>query len=177
MAPSRPSRILLGRIAGAHGIRGEVVIHSYAGVPEEIGIYGPLSDAKSARTFEIEGARPTAKGVVARLKGVADRNAAEALKGTELYVDRDRLPAAAEDEFYHADLIGLDAVDPEGKPIGKIVSVQNFGAGDLIEIRLSGTDRTEFVPFTETSVPSIDMTAGRVVIVLPETTGSEDEEE
>ena len=177
MAPRGPSRILLGRIAGAHGIRGEVLIHSYAGVPEEIGIHGPLSDASGGRTFQIEGARPTTKGVVARLKGVPDRNAAEALKGTELYIDRDRLPATTNDEFYHADLIGLDAVDPGGKPLGKIVSVHNFGAGDLLEIRLAGTDRTEFIPFDETSVPSVDMAAGRVVVILGQAEDGEDEEE
>ena len=100
---------------GAHGIRGEVLIHAFTAAPENIAAYGPLSDAAGARAFEIESARVTAKGVVARLEGVADRNAAEALKGVELYVDRDRLPAAAEGEFYHADLIGLAAVDPQGK--------------------------------------------------------------
>ena len=175
MGPPRPERILLGRIADAHGIRGEVLIHSYATVQEDIAAYGPLSDAAGARSFEIESTRGTAKGVVVRLKGIGDRTAAEALKGTELYVDRDKLPAAAEDEFYHADLIGLDAVDPKGNALGKIVSVQNFGAGDLIEIRLAGTGRTEFVPFTETAVPSIDMSAKRAVVVLPPTTGDEEE--
>jgi 16S rRNA processing protein RimM len=172
---TRTQRVLLGRIADAHGIRGEVLIHSYAAVPEDIGAYGPLSDAAGARSFQIESARATAKGVVARLEGVGDRNAAEALKGVELYVDRDRLPAAAEDEFYHADLIGLDAVDADGKPIGRIVAVQNFGAGDLIEVRLTGSGRTELVAFTETTVPSIDMSAGRVVVVPPQTTGDEEE--
>jgi 16S rRNA processing protein RimM len=170
-------RILLGRIADAHGIRGEVLIHSYAGAPEDIGAYGPLSDTAGARTFEIESARTTPKGVVARLKGVGDRNAAEALKGSELYVDRAKLPPpAAEDEFYHADLIGLDAVDTEGKVIGRIVAVQNFGAGDLIEIRLAGAGRTELVPFTEATVPTIDLDAGRVVVIPPQTTGDEEEE-
>ena len=175
MARGGNQRVLLGRIADAHGIRGEVLIHSYAAVPEDIGAYGPLSDAAGARSFQIESARATAKGVVARLEGVGDRNAAEALKGVELYLDRDRLPAAAEDEFYHADLIGLDAVDADGEPIGRIVAVQNFGAGDLIEIRLAGSDRTELVAFTETAVPSIDMSAGRAVVLLPQITGDEEE--
>jgi 16S rRNA processing protein RimM len=175
MSPDRPSRILLGRIADAHGIRGEVLIHSYADVPEDIGAYGPLCDAAGARSFEIESARPTAKGVVARLKGVDDRTAAEALKGTELYIDRDKLPAATEDEFYHADLIGLDATDAAGNVIGKIVAVQNFGAGDLLEIRLANSSRTELVPFTEAAVPSVDLDAGRVVVVPPASTGDEEE--
>jgi 16S rRNA processing protein RimM len=168
-------RILLGRIADAHGIRGEVLIHSYASAPDNIGAYGPLSDAAGARSFAIESARVTAKGVVARLEGIADRTAAEALKGTELYIDRDRLPDAGEDEFYHADLIGLAAIDPDGNPIGKIVAVQNFGAGDLLEIRVAGSSRTELVPFTEASVPSIDLAARRAVVVLPPTTGEEEE--
>jgi 16S rRNA processing protein RimM len=117
----------------------------------------------------------TGKGVVARIEGVTDRNAAEALKGTELYVDRDRLPAATEGEFYHADLIGLDAVDPDGKAIGSIVAVQNFGAGDLLEVRLAGSTRTELVPFTEAAVPTVDMSAGRAVVILPPTTDDEEE--
>ncbi len=174
MERPRPRRILLGRIAGVHGIRGEVLIHSYAEVPEDIGAYGPLSDAAGARSFAIESARATAKGVVARLEGVGDRNAAEALKGTELYVDRDRLPDAGEDAFYQADLIGLAAVDAEGNAIGTIVAVQNYGAGDLLEIRLAGTSRTELVPFTEATVPSIDIAAGRAVVVLPPSTGDEE---
>lgn len=176
MPAAQPLRILLGRIAGAHGIRGEVVIHAYTEAPEDIGAYGPLSDAGGARTFTIASARATSKGVVARLKGVADRNAAEALKGVELYVNRERLPAGDEGDYYHADLIGLAAVDAEGKAIGEIVTVQNFGAGDLLEIRLAGSHRTEFVPFTEACVPTVDVAAGRAVVVFPPTTGDEEEE-
>lgn len=162
-----PQRILLGRIAGAHGIRGEVVIHAYTGAPEDIGAYGPLADADGVRSFAIASARATAKGVVARIKGVADRNAAEALKGVELYVDRARLPAAADGEYYHADLIGMAAVDAEGNPVGEIVAVQNFGAGDLLEVRLVGSHKTEFVSFTDAAVPEVDIAAGRVVVVMP----------
>ena len=127
------------------------------------------------RSFEIAIVRATPKGVVARLAGVADRNAAEALKGVELYVDRDRLPAAAEGEFYHADLIGLAAVDPAGKAIGEIVAVQNYGAGDLLEIRLAGSAKTELIPFTETAVPQIDIAARRAVVVMPTTTDARED--
>jgi 16S rRNA processing protein RimM len=151
-----------------------VLIHSYASVPEDIGAYGPLSDSAAARSFAIESARVTAKGVVARLEGLADRDAAEALKGTELYVDRDRLPETEEGAFYHADLVGLAAVDPAGNAIGTIAAVQNFGAGDLLEVRLTGTARTEFVPFTEAAVPSIDLAARRAVVVLPQATDEEE---
>ncbi len=117
----------------------------------------------------------TKGGVVARLEGVSDRNAAEALKGVELYVDRDKLPAAAEGEFYHADLIGLAAVDPQGKRLGEIVAVQNYGAGDLLEIRLTGAGKTELVPFTEATVPEVDIAAGRVVVAMPAASGDEEE--
>ena len=107
----------------------------------------------------------TPKGVVARIAGVADRNGAEALRGVELFVERARLPAASDDEFYHADLIGLAAVDGEGKPVGEIVSVHNFGAGDLLEIRLAGSSKTELMIFSDATVPEVNIAAGRVVII------------
>jgi 16S rRNA processing protein RimM len=169
------ARILLGRIAGAHGTRGDVVIHAYTVAPEDIDGYGPLSDAAGTRSFEIENARTTSKGVVARLKGVANRTAAEALKGVELFVPRDRLPPAGEGEFYHADLIGLSAVDSHGNAIGEIVAVANYGAGDLLEIRLAASGKTELIPFTEAFVPEIDIAAKRVVVVMPTHTGDDGE--
>jgi 16S rRNA processing protein RimM len=157
--------VLLGRIAGAHGIRGEVLIKSFTAAPEDIGAYGALSTEDGARAFEIASARPTAKGVVARLKGVADRNAAEALRGIDLYVARDRLPPPSDDEFYYADLIGMTAVTADGATFGEIVAVQNFGAGDLIEVRLAGKTKTELFPFTDTVVPEVDVAARRVTVV------------
>lgn len=160
--------ILLGRITGAHGIRGEVVVHSFAAAAGDIGAYGPLTDATGKRAFKLKVVRITPKGgVIVRIAGVEDRNAAEALKGIELYVAREKLPAPAGDEFYHADLIGLDAVSPDHKPIGKIVAVQNFGAGDLLEVRREGSQSTDYVPFTDTFVPSVDIAARRVVVVMP----------
>jgi 16S rRNA processing protein RimM len=167
VAGANSNRILLGRIAGAHGIRGDVLIKTFTEAPENIGAYGPLSDEQGARTYEIQSARPTPKGVVARIKGIADRNGAEALRGVTLYVDRDRLPAAADGEFYHTDLIGLAALDGEGKQVGEIIAVHNFGAGDLIEVRLTGSSKTELVPFTDAAVPAVDIAARRVVVVLP----------
>ena len=169
------NRVLLGRIADAHGIRGEVLIHAYTATPGDIGGYGPLSDAGGVRSFDVEVVRATAKGVVARIAGIANRTAAESLKGVELYVARDRLPAAAEGEFYHADLIGLGAVDPAGKTIGEIVAVQNYGAGDLLEIRLAGSGKTELVAFTEAVVPRIDVGAKRAVVVMPAATDARDD--
>jgi len=167
VAEDAAGRILLGRIAGAHGLKGEVLIHSFAKVPESIAAYGPLADAEGGRTFTITRAKATAKGVVARLAGVGDRTAAEALTGLELYVDRARLPPPAEDEFYHADLVGIEVVDPEGRMLGRISAVHNFGAGDLLEIRLVGSGKTELVPFTAATVPTLDVGAGRAVVVMP----------
>jgi 16S rRNA processing protein RimM len=165
---SQPRRILLGRIAGAHGIRGEVLIKTFTASPESIGAYGPLSDRTGARTFTIDSVRITNKGVVARLRGVTDRTASETLKGVELFIDRARLPAAGNGEFYHADLIGLAAVGAGGQRIGEIVAVQNFGAGDLLEIHLADTGKTKLVPFTEAMVPEVDVAGGQVVVVMPE---------
>ena len=164
---AQPARILLGRIAGAHGIRGEVLVHTFTEAPENIGAYGALSDASGARQFKLRIVRVTPKGVIARVAGIDDRNAAETLKGIELYVDRARLPAAADGEFYYADLVGLTVVDTEGKMLGNIAAVQNFGAGDLLEIRLSGSSKTELVPFRDAFVPEVDLAAHRVVVVLP----------
>jgi 16S rRNA processing protein RimM len=164
---AQPARILLGRIAGAHGIRGDVLVHTYTEAPENIGAYGALSDASGTRQFKLGIVRVTPKGVIARVAGIDDRNAAETLKGIELYVDRARLPAAADGEFYYADLVGLTVVDTKGKTLGSIAAVQNFGAGDLLEIRLSGSSKTELVPFREAFVPEVHLAARRVVVVLP----------
>ena len=164
----RDGRILLGRSVAAHGVRGEVLVRSYADDPAAIGAYGPLAAPAANRTLELRVLRVTAKGVVARIAGIGDRNAAEALAGIDLYIDRAQLPAAGEDEFYHADLIGLAAVAPDGAEIGRVVAVHNFGAGDLIEVALAASRRTEHIPFNDRFVPEVDVAAGRIVVSLPE---------
>jgi len=164
MSDDTSSRILLGRIVGAHGIRGEVIIHSYAAVPEDVGAYGVLSDKTGTKTFKLSSVRAASKGVIARVAGVSDRNAAEALKGTELYVPRDKLPATQEGEFYVADLIGMTVVDRDGKAIGTVVDAPDFGAGSLLEIRKTGVAQTELVPFTDAYVPHVDLAARRVTV-------------
>jgi len=161
-------RICLGVIVGAHGIKGDVRVKPFTAEPEDVGAYGPLSDAPGTRTFRIT-VRSVVKGaVVAKVDGVADRDAAEALKGISLYVDRDRLPAPEdEDTFYHADLIGLRAEAPDGSPLGQVAAVFDHGAGDILDIR--GTDgRVVSVPFTKAVVPLVDVTAGRIVVAMPE---------
>ncbi len=160
-------RILIGRIKGAHGIRGEVLVTSFAAAPEDLGGYGPLESEDRSSAIELHVIRVTPKGVVARVAGVADRNAAEALAGFDLYIRRDRLPEPEPDEFYHADLIGLEAVTAEGRVLGQIIDVPNYGAGDLLEIRLEGGRKSELLPFTEAYVPSVDLAGRRVTVVLP----------
>lgn len=161
-------RILLGEIAGAHGIRGDVIVRTFTGAPDAIASYGPLTDATGAQPLALKVLRVTPKGVIARVKGVADRNGAEALKGRKLYVTRAALPEpAGDDDFYHADLIGLAAVAPDGRPLGEVVAVQNFGAGDLLEVRFNASQKTELIAFTKASVPVVDVAARRVTIVMP----------
>lgn len=162
--PEPKSLILLGRIVGAHGIRGDVAIHSFAAVPEDIGAYGSLFDKAGTRAFKLSAVRSTSKGVVAHIAGVADRNAAEALKGTELYVPRERLPEADDGEFYVNDLIGMTVVDGEGQEIGIVIDAPNYGAGDLLEIRKKGGGPTELIPFNDSFVPDVDLAARRVTV-------------
>ena len=161
------ARVCLGQIGAAHGVRGEVRLRSFTADPAAITSYGPL-ETEDGRVFEIESLRPAKDHFVVRISGITDRNAAERLANTKLYVPRERLPAPSEpDEFYHADLIGLAVVDRSGRQLGAVVAVHNFGAGDLIEMRPEAGDKTEFVPFDETNVPVVDLAAGRIVVDPP----------
>jgi len=159
--------VLMGAILGAHGIKGDVKVKSFAAKPAAIADYGPLTDTKHKRSFELSivGA---AKGVlIGRIAGVTDRNAAEALKGVELFVDRERLPAPDDpEEYYLADLIGLAAFDGKGTKLGEIVSVDNYGAGDLLLVVPEGGEGF-VVPFAKAFVPVVDVKGGRVVLDLP----------
>jgi 16S rRNA processing protein RimM len=168
-------KVLLGRIGGAHGLRGEVKIATFTAAPEDITAYGPLSSVDGTRTFVITGMRAASPGsVIARLKGVADRTQAEALNGIELYVPRDALPPPEEeDEFYYSDLIGLAAVSPEGAVVGKVIGVHNFGAGDLIEVRFGDERQPVLIPFDNAHVPHIDLGAGRVTVIRPAFEGAD----
>lgn len=162
-------RVLLGRIVGAHGIRGDVLIASFAAVPENIASYGPLSDMAGARIFKLKVVRTTPKGVIGRVEGVNDRTAAEKLKGSDLYIARDQLPEAEDGAYYYEDLVGLRVEDKAGRRIGTVVAVLNFGAGDLLEIRLEGQRHTELIPFQDAFVPEVNVGEGRVTVVMPDT--------
>jgi 16S rRNA processing protein RimM len=163
-ARSSEQRICVARLGAAHGIRGEVRLWSFTADPAAVVDYGPF-EAADGRTIEIVTLRPAKDFFVARLKGVADRTAAEALRNVELFVPRARLPAPQDgEEFYHADLIGLAVVDPSGAELGSVVALHNFGAGDIIEVRRAESRDTVMLPFTQAAVPQIDVAAGRIVV-------------
>ena len=162
-----PRLVLVGRFGAPQGVRGEIRIKSYTADPLAIGDYGHLSDETGTRKFEIERLRPLKEDmVVARVKGLADRDAAGALTGVSLFVARDKLPPPDEDEFYVADLVGLSAVSPDGETIGIVKNVLNFGAGDILEIA-PASGETLMLPFTKEVAPSIDFAGGRIVVVRP----------
>ncbi len=161
-------RVCLGQFGAAHGVRGEVRLYSFTADPSAIVSYGPL-ESDDGRVFDIEAMRPAKDHFVARISGVADRNAAELLKNVKLYVPRERLPEPDEpDEFYHADLVGLSVIDRDGQKLGTVVAVHNFGAGDLIEMNPEGGGKTELLPFDEIHVPVVDIAAGKLVAVKPQ---------
>ena len=169
-------RIRIARIGAAHGIRGEVKLWSFTEDPLAVTQYGLLETEDGKRQFEIEAARPAKDHLVARLVGVADRNAAEALRNVDLFVPRDRLPAIEEaDTFYHADLVGLAAVSENGAALGTVTAIHNFGAGDLIEIAPVAGGEALLLPFNETTVPTVDLEARRIVVVRPVETEARDE--
>ena len=155
--------VCIGAVAGAHGVRGNVTIKPFTEAPEGVAAYGPVTDAEGARAFDLTPVGEAGGLVIARMSGVSDRDAAEALKGLRLYVPRERLPAPDEDEFYHADLIGLRVVDGEGGDVGSVEALHDFGAGDLIEIRRPSA-RPVLLPFTRRAVPAIDLAAGEVTV-------------
>ena len=160
------NRVCVGAIAGAFGVAGEVRLKSFCADPAAIATYGPLFTEDGSRSYKVRLTRPVAGGLGARLSGVATKEDADSLKGTTLWVSRDRLPAAGDDEFYHADLIGLEVRDTGGAMLGRVGAVHNHGAGDLLEV--IGPTGTLLLPFTKAVVPTVDLTAGRIVADPPE---------
>jgi 16S rRNA processing protein RimM len=159
--------ICVARIGAAHGVRGAVKLWTFTEDPLAVKRYGPLSTKDGARSFEVATAREAKGHLVATLKGIATREEAERLNGLELYVAREKLPATDENEYYHADLIGLAAVTPANEPLGRVTAIHNFGAGDIIEIA-PPQGATMLLPFTNAVVPTVDLGGGRVVIELPD---------
>jgi len=170
MATSSEDRVCVGAIAGVRGLKGEVRIKSFTADPDDIAAYGPVSTEDGKRSFRVN-VTARAKGlIIARLDGVDDRTAAEALKGTRLYVPRSALPEPGDGVFYHADLIGLKAETRDGASLGTVKAVHNFGAGDILEIAdADGEGKEELlVPFTSDAVPDVDLDKGRIVVAPPE---------
>jgi 16S rRNA processing protein RimM len=156
-------RICVGAITGAFGVAGEVRLKSFCADPTAIADYGPLYTQDGSRSFVVKLTRPVAGGLGARVIGIKTKEEADALRGTELYVDRSRLPSLPDDEFYHSDL-----VDTGGVVLGLVAAVHNHGAGDILEITGPGRKSVLMLPFTLAAVPTVDLAAGRVVVDLPE---------
>jgi 16S rRNA processing protein RimM len=161
------AQICIARIGAAHGVRGAVKLRTFTEDPFAVKAYGPLLTKDGTRSFEVATAREAKGHLVATLKGIATREEAEQLNGIELYIAREKLPATDEDEYYHADLIGLAAVNAADEPLGRVLAIHNFGAGDIIEIA-PPQGATMLLPFTNAVVPTVDLANGRVVIELPQ---------
>ena len=160
------TRLCLGVIGAAHGVRGGVKVKTFTQSPLDLAAYGPLTDETGERAFIVTSCQADKAGARVTLKGVSDRNAAEALRGVALYVTRDSLPElTAEDDFYHSDLIGLHVRGEDGAALGKVVACHNFGAGDLLEI--STENGNAYYPFTKAVVPHVDIGAGFLTLVPP----------
>ncbi|MCE8007285.1 ribosome maturation factor RimM [Aestuariivita sp.] len=160
--------ICVGAIGGAYGVHGEVRLKSFCATPSDIADYAPLTSEDGARHFTLSLTRPIKNGFAARVAGVTTKEQADALSGTQLYARRDQLPSLPDDEFYYADLVGLEVVDTGGALLGHVKSVQNHGAGDLLELHGPGLPSTVLLPFTRAAVPTVDLDTGRIVADPPE---------
>jgi 16S rRNA processing protein RimM len=168
------ARVLVAAFGAAHGIRGEIRVKSFTADPAAFAAYGPLQAEGSTRSFEITQARPLKDDLfIVRVKGIIDRTAAEALNGTGLTVARELLPPSQDDEYYYADLIGLHAETTDGTTVGTIVAVQNYGAGDILEIKPAKGGDTLLLPFLDATVLAVDLAAGKIVVALPEEVSGE----
>lgn len=159
-------RVCLGRIGAPHGVRGLVRVQTFTDNPEDLLAWGPLTDADGKRRFELEIAGRSKDRLLARIAGVADRDAAGALRGVELYVERSALPAPGDEEYYQADLIGLTAADKAGRSLGTVRAVHDFGAGPVLELAPE-EGPTTMVPFNRAVVPGVDIAGGRLLIDAP----------
>lgn len=167
--PDRDQFVCLAQVGAPHGIRGEVRLKSFTADPLALANYGPLTDESGTKTVEIASLRAAKDVLIARLKGVTDRNAAEKLTNMRLFVPRERLPAIAEAEtYYQADLVGLQAADRSDVSLGRVIAVHNFGAGDVLEVTADATGESVFLPFTADAIPVVDLAAGRLVVEQPD---------
>lgn len=161
-------RVCVGAIAGAYGVRGEVRLKSFCADATAIASYAPLWLEDGSRSFAVTLGRAIPNGITARLGGIDTKEQADAMRGVQLFADRDKLPNLPDDEFYHADLIGLPVYDTGGAELGRVQAVLNHGAGDLLEVQGPGLKATLLLPFTRAVVPTVDLTAGRIIADPPE---------
>lgn len=160
--------ICVGVIAGSYGVRGELRVKSYCAVPEDLETYSPLHSEDGSRQFPLALIRAVKNGFVARVPDVANKEEADALRGVKLFTDRAQLPGLPDDEFYHADLVNLSVYDTGGTLLGRVKTVQNHGADDLLELQLAGSSTTTFLPFTKAAVPTVDLASGRIIADPPD---------
>ena len=160
-------RVCLGAVTGAHGIRGQVKVKPFTESPDDVAAYGPVEDERGSRRFTLSVTGRHKDTVIVSVEGVADRDAAEALRGTRFYVARSALPEPEDGAFYHADLIGLEVVTVAGETLGRVTAMHDFGAGDLIEY-LGADGKSRMLPFSEAAVPEVDLAGGRLVVDPPE---------
>ena len=165
---SKSDLICIGAIIGAFGVKGELRVKSFCAEPSDIGNYNPLTSEDGKQSFELTVKGPIKGGYSCRIKGIQYKDQADALRGVRLFTDRENLPSLPDDEFYHADLIGLDVVDTGGEKLGKIEAVYDHGAGDMLEISGKGIKNTVMLPFTREAVPTVDLAAGRIITDPPE---------
>lgn len=162
-------KICVGALAGAFGVHGEVRLKSFTADPEAIADYVPLTSEDGDRVFDqIQLTRSLKNGFAARISGIGSKEEADALKGLQLFAPRDVLPNLPDDEFYHTDLMGLEVFDSGGALLGRVHAVQNHGAEDLLELQVPGSSKTVLMPFTLAVVPTVDLSAGRIVADPPE---------
>lgn len=159
--------ICVGAIAGAFGVHGEVRLKSFCADPAAIADYAPLCTEDGSRSFTVKITRPVAGGLAARLGGIATKEQADALRGLSLFAERGKLPSLPDDEFYHADLIGLDVLDTGGAELGRVGAIHNHGAGDILEVRPTGGGKALLLPFTRAAVPTVDLKARRIIADPP----------
>lgn len=162
------AQVCVAAIAGSFGVRGDVRLKSFCTIPEDVETYGSLTTEDGSQSYDVRLTQPVKNGFVARLTGISTKEQADALKGVRLYIDRDKLPDLPDDEYYHADLIGLDVRDTGGAFLGTVRAVHDHGAGDLLEIHATGLSSTVLMPFTLAVVPTVDLRGGRIVADPPE---------
>ncbi len=160
--------VCVGAIVGAFGVRGEVRLKSFCAVPGDIDTYSPLLSEDGARSYSITLGGSLKNGFIARLDGIATKEQADTLRGIRLFTKRDQLPSLPDDEYYYTDLIGLEVLDTGGTVLGRVKNVLNHGAGDLLEIHGPALKASVLLPFTLVSVPTVDLTAGRIIVDPPD---------